>query len=358
VHAVRHLMHDLEETIVSGSPGRRETTLWRVTDLLLADIERLTDEQIGIFDGVIARLAEVIETEVRAELARRLAPHEKAPPRLIRSLAHDEITVAHPVLARSPRLEDSDLIAIALSRGPEHRQAIAERPQLTEPVTDTLLSHADQPLLHVLAANNGARFSPEGAKVLVDRARLDAELQLLLQARVDLPREQMERVFELAQKTARQHLAATTPTHLHSAMEQALARSTKRARAAAGSLDYRAALDTVGAIEIGRPIDEEDVAGFASHGQLEETICATASCASLSLKTAERLFTVADSDLLLIVGKAKGWSWTTVQALLALKDPEALELRLKRLAQTYDDLAVRTAERVLQMVQRQENKKI
>lgn len=357
MHAVKSLMHDLEETIATGSPGRQETTLWRVTDLLLADLERLTDEQIDIFDGVIARLAQAIEVEVRAELAQRLAPHHKAPPRLIRSLAHDEIAVAHPVLARSPRLKDSDLIAIALSRGPDHRRAIAERPQLAEPVTDTLLSRADRPLLHVLAANAGARFSEEGAKVLVDRARLDAELQVLLEARADLPKEQMERVFALAHKAARDHLAATTPASLHAVMDQVLARRTKRARAAAGSLDYTAALDTIGAIEIGRPIDEEDVAGFAGRDQLEETICATASCASLSLTAAERLFTVADSDLLLIVGKAKGWGWDTVKTLLALKDAEVLEPhRLKRVAATYADLAPATAQRVLRIVQGQERK--
>jgi uncharacterized protein (DUF2336 family) len=355
VSAVRHLINDLEETISVGSPGRRETTLWRVTDLLLADLQRFTDEQIDIFDDVIARLAAAIEVEVRAELARRLAPHERAPPRLIRALADDEIVVAHPVLARSPRLEDGDLIAIAESRELDHCRAIAERPELSESVTDSLLTRADRPLLHRLAAHAGARFSRAGARILVDRAQLDAELQLLLKARPDLPREEVERVFALAEAAARQHLAATTPPRLAQAMEEAFDMGAKRMRAAAGALDYSTALDTIGAIEISRPIDEEDVAGFAGHSQLEETICAMASCVGLSLKAAERLFTVADSDLLLIVGKAKGWSWATMQALFGLKDPEALDpLRLRRLASTYDDLAAGTAERVLAFVQRQD----
>ncbi|HEX2510197.1 MAG TPA: DUF2336 domain-containing protein [Microvirga sp.] len=358
MHAVRRLMHDLEETISVGSPERRETTLWRVTDLLLVDIEKLTEEQIGIFDDVIARLAQAIESEVRAELARRLAPVDKAPPRLMRSLAHDAIEVARPVLAQSRRLDDGDLIAVALSHGPEHRQAIAERPFLAEPVTDTLLSRADRPILHTLAANAGARFSREGARVLVDRARLDEELQILLKARIDLPKEQVERLFALAQDAARRSLAASTPMDLHPVMDRALARTTKRLRAVvAGPLDYGAAMDTIGAIEIGRPIDEEDVAGFVAGEQLEETICAVAACTSLSLEAAERLFTVADSDLLLILGKAKGWSWATLRALLALKDPDALEpQRLKRHAETFEDLDPQTAHRVLRFVQRRDRK--
>ena len=64
-------------------------------------------------------------------------------------------------------------------------------------------------------------------------------------------------------------------------MDRALARSTKRLRAVvAGPLDYSAAMDTIGAIEIGRPIDEEDVAGFVAGELLEETICAVAACTS------------------------------------------------------------------------------
>jgi hypothetical protein len=352
MNAVRHLMHDLEQTIASGSPGRQESTLWQITNLLLVDIERLTDEQIDIFDRVIARLAEAIEVEVRAELARRLAPYDRAPPRVVRALAHDEIAVAHPVLAASPRLDDGDLIAVAQSRTPEHRHAIAERANLTVPVTDTLLSRPDRPLLHKLAANKGARFSDEGAQVLVDEARLDAELQKLLQTRADLPRTAMERVFKLAQATAREHLAATTPASLQRAMEKALTRSTKRVRAAAGTLDYAMALDTIGAIEIGRAVDEEDVLGFAANDQLEEAICAISVCAGLELTAAERLFTVSDSDLLLIVGKALAWRWATVEALLTLKEGEALApAQLKRFSTTYDDLMPETAQRVLKVVQ-------
>ena len=161
MHAVRRLMHDLEETISVGSPERRETTLWRVTDLLLVDIEKLTEEQIGIFDDVIARLAQAIESEVRAELARRLAPVDKRLPadavprsRRDRGRLAGSRAVAPSRRRRSHRGR--------LSHGPEHRQAIADRPFLAEPVTDTLLSRADRPILHTLAANAGARFSKEG----------------------------------------------------------------------------------------------------------------------------------------------------------------------------------------------------
>jgi hypothetical protein len=353
---ILRLMHDLEESISAGSSERRETTLRRVTDLFLLDAELLTEEQIEIFDGVIARLAAAIEIRARVELARRLAPEAKAPPGIIRTLAHDEIEVARPVLVHSPRLDDAALVSVALAKGPAHQCAIAERPQLNEPVTEALVSHGAPPVMHVLAANRGARFSQESAAVLVDKARLDEELRVLLRGRSDLPEAQVQRLVGLAQADARRRLTDALPTTLRDAVEEALDRGARRVRAiVAGTLDYSAALDTVGAIEIGRPIDEEDIAGFAVADLLEETVCAVAASAGLSLKAAERLFTVADSDLLLVVAKAQGWSWGTLAELLRLRDPDALlPHHVKRLAETYEDLAPRTAQGVMRFIQQRD----
>jgi hypothetical protein len=355
MNPVRHLLSDLEDTIRTGSSDRNETTLWQVTDLFLGDVERLTEEQIDIFDTVIARLARAIETRARAELARRLAPVDKAPPGVIRSLALDTIEVARPVLVHSRRLRDEDLVAVATSRSGDHREAIARRPQLSRPVSDVLVARGDEPVMRALASNPGARLSDESVAVLVDRARLDEELRVLLRARRDLPQDQVRRLFEAAEAAARRRLTASTPRDLHAIVEKALTRSTKQVRAAAGSLDYGQALETIGTIEVSRPIDEEDVAGFAAKEDLEETICAVAACAGLSLTAAERLFTVADSDLVLIVAKAQGWRWSTLESLLRLRDPDALlPQQARRLAETFEGLAPETAARVLRFVQRRD----
>ena len=354
--SILRLMNDLEESITTGSPERHESTLWRVTDLFLFDTDLLTEEQVGIFDDVIARLAAEIEVRARAELARRLAPVAKAPRGVISSLARDEIEVARPVLVHSPRLDDEALVAIAIAKGEGHQQAIARRRNLAEPVTEVLIARGTEPVVRALAANPGARFSQASAAVLVDKSRLDEELQVLLRERDDLPVAQVQRLFELAQEEARRHLATAMPAALRSAVDQAVERSAKRVRAiVAGSLDYSTALDTVGAIEIGRAIDEEDVAGFAASDLLEETICAVASSAELSLTAAERLFTMVNSDLLLVIGKAQGWCWDTMEALLRLRDPDALlPHSARRLRETYENLAPKTATGVVQFVRQRD----
>jgi hypothetical protein len=106
-----------------------------------------------------------------------------------------------------------------------------------------------------------------------------------------------------------------------------------------------------------RPLDEEDVAGFAKRESLEEVVCAIAFCAALSVATTESLFTAADSDLILIVGRAKGWSWTTVEAVLRLRAAGPVPAEQEaRLAAAYQDIEPRSAERVLRVLRRRDHR--
>ena len=59
------LIEDLDSAIALASRSRRNDHLERVTDLFLRDAPRLSDEQIDLFDVVIARLASAIEVRAR-----------------------------------------------------------------------------------------------------------------------------------------------------------------------------------------------------------------------------------------------------------------------------------------------------
>ena len=118
------LISELEEAIARGSSAQSAETLRRLTDLFAGRAAELNDQHVELFDEVISRLVGEIETKARAELARRLAPIDNAPPNTIRHLANDEaIEVAGPVLLRSKRLADSDLVDIAQRRGPPARRS-------------------------------------------------------------------------------------------------------------------------------------------------------------------------------------------------------------------------------------------
>ncbi len=61
-----NLIDQLEEVIASKDIGHRAIILRRVTDLFVLGSGRLSAEQIGLFDDVMGRLVEQIETAARA----------------------------------------------------------------------------------------------------------------------------------------------------------------------------------------------------------------------------------------------------------------------------------------------------
>ena len=68
------IIAELEDAVRSGSSEKRVETLRQVTNLFLHDGERLSDDQVKVFDDVLCLLIARVESRARAELSARLAP--------------------------------------------------------------------------------------------------------------------------------------------------------------------------------------------------------------------------------------------------------------------------------------------
>src|SRR5260221_14424147 len=68
------LFDDLDAALQSGSSEKRAAMLRQVTDLFLGKVDRLNEEQIGVFDHVLVQLIKRIEARTLAEISERLAP--------------------------------------------------------------------------------------------------------------------------------------------------------------------------------------------------------------------------------------------------------------------------------------------
>lgn len=349
------LIRDLDASITHGSPERRAETLRRITDLFLHQPEALSEQQVDVFDVVITRLATAIETRARAELSERLASVPNAPRGVIRALAHDQIVVARPVLTRSERLSDDDLIAVALAKGRDYMLAISERPKLSEPVTDVLVSRGDRVVAHAVAGNPGARLSRMSSAALLNRATADEALQALLSQRDDLPDAHMRQLVAVARETARRRLAQTMPGGVKSSIDVAVEHSAETVAAVVASRrDYGKAFGAVHALTEERSLEETDLLAFASNGRFEETVCAIAYTIGLSVSATERLFEGSEADLLLVIGKSQEWSWRTLRAMLRLRSPAPSAQILRRAQETYDQLSMTTSQRVVQFLKARE----
>lgn len=165
---------------------------------------RHSELELHLFDSVIAMVLERVEPFARREFAERLADQVAPPPRVLIFLATDEISVATPILQRSPALTDATLARLASDQPQSHLAVIAARRPLAESVTDVLVARGDRVVVEALARNGTARLSEDSFMRLAQRE----ELHEMLMARPDLPEEIAERLAPLIRDTVQDVLAA------------------------------------------------------------------------------------------------------------------------------------------------------
>jgi uncharacterized protein (DUF2336 family) len=348
---VASLIDELERSLATGTSAQRQQALWRVTDLFVVGAHNYSEEQIGLFDEVIGRLATAIEAKARAKLACRLADLANAPRNVVRSLAFDDdINVAHPVLSNSSRLDEADLLVTARTKSQQHLAAIAQRQALTEAVTDVLVDRGDKQVVHAVARNTGARFSDAGFRMLVKRSTGDDALAAQVGSRPDLPRQHFLKLLETASATVRTRLAAENPAArsvVEGVLEEVVGGISSRARNA--SADYTAAKALVDALYRDGRLGEAEVHGFARERKFEETAVALSHLCDVEIDLVERALLDPGHEMLLILAKIAGLSSTSAKAVLLMRaaDRGMSAQDLDRALTGFSRLHSRTAHRVL-----------
>jgi uncharacterized protein (DUF2336 family) len=345
------LIDELESALASGTNAQRIQALSRVTDLFMTGAATYTDEQVGIFDDVILKIAERIEAKALAKLASMLAPIDNAPPKVMRTLAfHDDIEIAHPVLSASERLNEADLVANARTKSQLHLLAISERRALSEAVTDVLVERGDQKVVRSVAKNRGARFSDAGLRMLVKRASGDDVLATQVGMRRDLPPQHFLKLIEKASAAVRERLLAANP-EAAAAVRDVLADVVGgiRSEVRSASQQYSAAMAEVEALRRAKRLGEEQVYQFARDRKFEETAVALSLLCGVPIDVVEQALLDTATEIALILAKVADLSWTTAKAILLMQvaDRGMSAQDLERAMQSYGKLQQQTARRVL-----------
>jgi uncharacterized protein (DUF2336 family) len=318
------LIEELERTLASGSNEQRIQALARITDLFVASAGRYSEEQIGLFDDVILRIATRIEAKPLAKLANRLAPVPYAPAKVMKQLAfHDDITVAQPVLSLSERLNDYDLLVNARTKSQQHLLAISERKSLSETVTDVLVERGNKEVVHSVAKNSGARFSDAGFRVLVTRSNGDDVLATHVGMRRDIPRQHFMMLIEQASANVREKLTAANP-QAALAVKDVVAEVVggMRSEVRNSSPTYAAARAQVEAMHRAGRLAEAEIYQFARDRKFEETAIALSLLCGIEPDAVERALLDQGSEISLILAKFAGMSWTTAKAILLMQSAD------------------------------------
>jgi uncharacterized protein (DUF2336 family) len=345
------LIIELEKAIEYGSSQKRADTLRRLTELFTGHAEQLSDEQIELFDELILRLAREIETKARAELARRLAPVDNAPPNTIRKLANDDaIEVAAPILIHSRRLAEADLVEIASKKGQAHLLAISARRPLAAAVTDVLVDRGDGDVLYNVASNTGANFSADGLARLVERAEGDDSLASRIAERPDIPPHLFHKLVMQASDLVQRRLLAQASPQMRAEIEHVLQKVSQEIDPALPApRRFTAAQRLMGMLHRAGALGESELYDLAKSKRYEETVAALSLLCSVQVEQIHWLMNGDRIEPLLIHLKAAGFDWLTVRAIILLR-PSGRRVSAKDLEDICDDygrLSYATARRVI-----------
>jgi uncharacterized protein (DUF2336 family) len=306
------LIAELDGAVKGGS--RRAQVLRQVTDLFVSNAHRLNETQISLFDDVLVPLIEREEAPSLADLSITLSEIDLAPRETIRQLAlYDDASVAAPVLARSNRLSDKDLIEIINTRGQQHLLAISGRKTVNEALTDALIRRGDVNVSNALARNGGARFSECGYATLVGRAERDEGLMEKLGLRWDIPAKLLRELLEKASDLVRaRFLTAPRP-----ALQQVPAVIAEQIGAVRPKpIDYAQAQSEVVALNRAGKLKDSTVNRFAVGHEYAAVVAALSFMSDVKIEAIEPLIRSDRLYGLIVACRAARLSWSTTTMII------------------------------------------
>jgi uncharacterized protein (DUF2336 family) len=356
----RSVIRELESALDSGTTQQRVDVLRQVTNLFVSGTENFSERQISMFGEVMSHLIKHIEDRALAELSTRLAPIPNAPAEVIRRLAKDDaIGVSGPVLAKSPRLTDEDLVEIARTKSQAHLVKIAGRPQLSEAVTDVLVDRGDAAVANEVAANSGARFSRAGYSMLVMRADGDDALTAMVARRADIPALLFRQLLTRATETVRQRLLAGARPEAQSAIREILAQISTQVDKGLQRRDYADVQKLLQSFSQDTELTRSKLLQFANSQRVPEMVAALSALSALSIDLIDRLVYNTSHFGIMVLCKAIELDWMFANAVVLAQQgrigAQTLDLEqaldFEEVREEYNKLSVSSAQRLLRFWQ-------
>lgn len=195
----------------SREPDDRERLLSGIIDLCEAGDasgQPAAPDIQNLLDSIFMTLVVEAERDIRRRLSERLADATWAPAALLNILALDEIEIARPIIARSPVLQDHDLIRLLVQATLDHQIEVARRPNLPATVVEAILGRGEPAVLTALAGNVSAEVSADGLRRMVDQSRDVVALRTPLVRHPKLSSDLAEQLYHWVGRALRDALVA------------------------------------------------------------------------------------------------------------------------------------------------------
>jgi uncharacterized protein (DUF2336 family) len=317
--AATSIIPGLDEIVRGGDPKRLAEVTRGITELFVQGAANFQPNHVDLFDRLLTGIAPRTEIVARAHLAERMSAIANAPPRLIGQLAReDDISIAGPVLRRSPVLDEQALVEIARMKGQDHLLALTERPKLSTDLTDVIVRRGERDVIRRAAANAGAAFSTIGYSALVKRAARDGVLTITVGQRNDLSDRLLKELLVGSVDVVRRRLFDMAEPGRQAAVARAMSDLSGKEQPLK-QRDFAPAQHKILSLYRAGDLDESALLGFAKAFRYTETVAAMSAMSGVPIPAVDRLMAGDRNDPILIIAKAIGLEWPTVRALILLR---------------------------------------
>lgn len=342
----------LLELARENSSEKRRELLTDVTSLFFATGDNRSDIETNMFGELMTKVASELDVEVRKELSTRFCD-ENVPRRLIVALANDvEVSVAAPILSHSKVLTQTDLISIVEKRGDAHRILVTKRGDVSEALSEALVSFGGDTVVEALIKNETAKVSLDTYDKIVDRAVLSPALQGPLVKRQSISPEHLNQLFLSVGPDMRSQILARNAQFSEAEIDRAMERAKTRVAVSHGALplDFAVAQRDIAAMRNNKSLVPACLPTLWRDNKKTHFVLAFAELSGLDYHQSNKLLIGKDLDGLAMVSRAAGFDRALFVTIAVLTLGEAGMGQAKTLGEMYNDVPVDAAQRALRFM--------
>jgi uncharacterized protein (DUF2336 family) len=338
---------DLART--TDSTQRREL-LREVTDLFFETASSRNARESALFDDVLKLVAAEMQDSVLAELSELFADANDAPVGLMHDLANHSFEIAAPILRRSRVLDEQTLLQIVNYQSQQHIQAVAQRDDVSETVSDAIVKFGDDHALDALIRNDGAKISRTSMEAAVDRARRNTSLHEGVVQRNDLPLDLLNEMYFVVENTLRDQIMRRNASVDPATLDSALAKARERMRHNVGEMGVEAknAIAFIQSKKNAGQLDARLLVSLYREAKQTHFLYGLAEITHLEPETVADLINRRDIDGLAMICRAAGIErplFVTL-AVLSCGGDEAMQ-RAEEFGRMYNNVPVEAAQRAM-----------
>ncbi|KAF0183881.1 MAG: hypothetical protein FD163_2075 [Hyphomonadaceae bacterium] len=334
------------------SSERRRELLHEVTDLFFESHATSTPAEQHMFGDLIGKVAFDLNNEVRKELSARFIGGQ-APRNLALALADDVLEVAAPILQHTKSLTDEDLVKIVQNKGTHYQIAVSKRDEVSEVLSDALVTHGNDDVLTHLLRNEGAQISEITYDKVVTRAEANPDLHGPMVARKAIPPEVLNQLYSMVSGPMRKEILERNQNLSPEEVEAAMARARTKIGVQTGALpaDFEAAQARLTELSAQGELDPGQLPNIWRSDDTTLFALAFAQIVGVDYFAISKLINSADVDGMAMLCRAKNFPRALFVSIAALTIGNNGMEDAAKLGHLYNEVPVEAAQRALRFMQ-------